>query len=178
MAGETWRIRHPPDTRLRSLDGFFIIGRGMPKAAAAGALRQRYFIWDIAESRRHWRRPIYGSRARCYPGVRLLAAHGGGYLPTYLGRSEHANAVRPEAREMARKPSDYLREMYFDTAVHDSRTLRHLINVVGASQVLLGTDYPFDMGHYMPYELVSPSWDAQERSAVLGGNARRLFGLP
>jgi aminocarboxymuconate-semialdehyde decarboxylase len=114
-------------------------------------------------------------RHRC---VRLLAAHGGGYLPTYLGRSEHANTVRPEARRMARKPSDYLREMYFDTVVHDSLTLRHLMDVVGPSQVLLGTDYPFDMGHYRPHELVAPDWTAQEREAVLGGNARRLFDLP
>lgn len=113
-----------------------------------------------------------------YPGLRLLAAHGGGYLPTYLGRSQHANAVRPEARTMARKPSEYLREMYFDTVVYDSDALRHLIDVVGVSQVLLGTDYPFDMGHYSPHELVAPAWSTMERAAVLGGNARRLFDLP
>ena len=123
-------------------------------------------------------RLIFSGLLDRYPGVRLLAAHGGGYLPTYLGRSEHANAVRPEARTMARKPSDYLREMYFDTVVYDSLALRHLIDIVGPSQVLLGTDYPFDMGHYSPHELVAAEWSAQEREAVLGGNARRLFGLP
>ncbi|WP_353506377.1 amidohydrolase family protein [Variovorax davisae] len=112
-----------------------------------------------------------------HPGLRLLAAHGGGYLPTYLGRSQHANAVRPEAQTMARKPSEYLREMYIDTIVYDSDALRHLIDVVGVSQVLLGTDYPFDMGHYAPHELVAPAWRTAERAAVLGGNARRLFHL-
>lgn len=123
-------------------------------------------------------RLIFSGLLDRHQGVRLLAAHGGGYLPTYLGRSEHANAVRPEARLMARKPSEYLREIYFDTVVHDSLSLRHLIDIVGVSQVLLGTDYPFDMGHYRPHELVSPVWTAHEREAVLGGNARRLFDLP
>ena len=122
-------------------------------------------------------RLIFSGLLDRHRGVRLLAAHGGGYLPTYLGRSEHANAVRPEARLMARKPSEYLREIYFDTVVHDSLALRHLIEIVGVSQVLLGTDYPFDMGHYRPQELVSPTWKAHEREAVLGGNARRLFDL-
>lgn len=123
-------------------------------------------------------RLIFSGLLDRHPGVRLLAAHGGGYLPAYLGRSQHANAVRPEAQGMARKPSDYLREMYFDTVVYDSAALRHLIEVVGVSQVLLGTDYPFDMGHYTPHELVAPDWNASERAAVLGGNARRLFDLP
>jgi aminocarboxymuconate-semialdehyde decarboxylase len=112
--------------------------------------------------------------------VRILAAHGGGFLPTYLGRSAHAHGVRPEAQQMRRSPSEYLKEMWFDSVVYEPVALRHLIDIVGASQVLLGTDYPFDMGHYTPHELISriPGATPADGEAILGGNARRLFDLP
>ena len=125
-------------------------------------------------------RLIFSGLLDRHPGVRVLAAHGGGYLPTYLGRSEHANAVRPEAQTMARRPSDYLRDMYFDTVVHDGVALRHLVNIVGLSQVMVGTDYPYDMGHFSPHQLVAamPNSNRAECEAILGGNARKLFRLP
>lgn len=124
-------------------------------------------------------RLIFGGVLDRHPGLRILAAHGGGYLPTCLGRSTHARAVRPEAATMARAPRDYLREMFFDTVVHEPMALRHLIEVVGASQVLMGTDYPFDMGHDAPHALMAaiPGVTDVEQAALLGGNARRLFGI-
>ena len=112
--------------------------------------------------------------------VRILAAHGGGYLPFYLGRSEHAHAVRPEARGMAQAPHAYLRRLWFDSVVYQPQALRTLIDGVGLSQVVLGTDYPFDMGSYAPAELVAavPGLDLQGQAAILGGNARVLLDLP
>lgn len=124
-------------------------------------------------------RLIHGGVLDRNPGVRILAAHGGGYLPTYLGRTTHAHAVRPEAQTMQRKPIEYLREMFFDTLVYEPIALRHLMDIVGDTQVMVGTDYPYDMGHYEPHALVGaiPGTTQAQRDAVLGGNAARLFKL-
>ncbi|MDW8809630.1 amidohydrolase family protein [Streptomyces scabiei] len=82
-----------------------------------------------------------------HPRLKLIAAHGGGYLPTHIGRSDHAWSVRPDAQTgCAHPPSSYLRRIWFDSLVHDPRTLRELIHTVGADRVLLGSDFPFDMG--------------------------------
>lgn len=81
-----------------------------------------------------------------HPDLILVAAHGGGYLPTSIGRSDHAWVVRPEARHCAHPPSTYLQRIWFDSLTHDSGQLRELIRVAGADRVLLGSDFPFDMG--------------------------------
>jgi len=124
-------------------------------------------------------RLIFSGTLDRYPGLRLLAAHGGGYLPMYSGRSDHAFKVRPEAAKTVRRPSEYLREIHFDSLVYEPGALRQLIDNVGASQVLLGTDYPYDMGHDEPQELLRllPGAQEAEQAAVLGQNARRLFNL-
>lgn len=114
-----------------------------------------------------------------HPGLRVVAAHGGGYLPTYLGRSDHAWQVRPEARECAEPPSSYLRRLWFDSLVHSPDALRALTGVVGADRVLMGSDYPFDMGVTDPVERVRAAGlgDA-DTDLVLGGNAAELNLLP
>jgi aminocarboxymuconate-semialdehyde decarboxylase len=115
-----------------------------------------------------------------HPGLKVVAAHGGGYLPSYCGRSNHGHVVRPEARAAAPQvPLHYLRKIWFDTLVYEPEALRHLVNVVGASQVLLGTDYPFDMGHYEPHQLLARTADLTESqsAAILGKNAAALLGI-
>jgi aminocarboxymuconate-semialdehyde decarboxylase len=122
---------------------------------------------------------IFGGVLDRHTGVKLVAAHGGGYLPAYFGRSQHAHRVRPEAQGMQHAPRDYLRRIWFDTLVHEPEILRHLIDVVGASQLVVGTDYPFDMGHYDPQSLVDavPGLPRAEADAILGLNAAALLGL-
>jgi aminocarboxymuconate-semialdehyde decarboxylase len=122
---------------------------------------------------------IFGGVLDRFPSLKVCAAHGGGYLPMHIGRSDHAYSTRPDAHTMRQVPSSYLRRIWFDSLVYSSAALRRLIDQVGVSQVVVGTDYPFDMGHYDVHALVggTPGLDAAELDAVLGGNAARLLQL-
>ena len=122
---------------------------------------------------------IFGGTLDRYPGVKILAAHGGGYAASYIGRSDHAWHARPDARGCRRAPSSYLRQIYFDSIVYRPEQLRHLIAEVGASQVMVGTDYPYDMAHYDMHGLLAavPGLSEEQRAAILGGNAARLLDL-
>lgn len=114
-----------------------------------------------------------------HPGLLLCAAHGGGYLPFYVGRSDHAYHVRPECRTTARPPSEYLCALHYDCLVYSPLALRHLIDAVGAERVVVGTDYPFDMGLSDPLALLeqTPGLSPRERRAIARDNAARLLGL-
>jgi aminocarboxymuconate-semialdehyde decarboxylase len=118
-----------------------------------------------------------GTLDRC-DKVKIVAVHGGGYLPTYIGRADHGYAVRPEARLCRHAPREYLKRIWFDTIVYDPMALRHLIDRVGISQVVVGTDYPFDMGHYSPHELIDAvaGLSQDDRDAIFSGNALALIG--
>ncbi|HWJ35571.1 MAG TPA: amidohydrolase family protein [Steroidobacteraceae bacterium] len=120
---------------------------------------------------------IFGGVLDRYPNLKICAAHGGGYLPTYIGRADHAFHTRPDARTMSQPPSAYLRRMWFDTLVYSPEALRKLIDQVGAGQVVVGTDYPFDMGHYDIHAVIgnTPGLSHAEREAILGGNAAALL---
>ena len=122
---------------------------------------------------------IFGGVLDRHPAVKIVAAHGGGYLPAYLGRSDHAFKVRPEAGNIQKKPSEYLKQIYFDSLVYSPEQLRALIAQVGASQIVVGTDYAFDMGDYDVHELIESLADLREdeREKILGGNAQRMLGL-
>jgi aminocarboxymuconate-semialdehyde decarboxylase len=121
---------------------------------------------------------IFGGTLDRHQGLRLLAAHGGGFLPTYIGRSDHAWAQRPDARDCAQPPSSYLRRIWYDALVYTPQALRHLVEAVGADKVVLGTDYPFDMGVTDPVErAAAANLPAADLTAILSGNAAALFGL-
>jgi aminocarboxymuconate-semialdehyde decarboxylase len=111
-----------------------------------------------------------------HPTLRIIAAHGGGYLPTHIGRSDHAWRVRPEARGCEHPPSTYLRRLWFDSLVHDPETLRTLIAAAGVDRVLLGSDYPFDMGTESPVaDLRASGLDDAVQQAILADNVRHLL---
>ncbi|MEW1825459.1 amidohydrolase family protein [Streptomyces sp. NPDC088196] len=111
-----------------------------------------------------------------FPRLKLVAAHGGGYLPTYIGRSDHAWQVREDARGCLEPPSAYLRRMWFDALVYTPGALRHLVEAVGADRVVLGTDHPFDMGVDDPVaRLDAAGLTPADRAAVAGDNALDLL---
>jgi aminocarboxymuconate-semialdehyde decarboxylase len=112
-----------------------------------------------------------------HPALKVIAAHGGGYLPTHIGRSDHAWRARPDASAgCAHPPSSYLRRLYFDSLVHDPYVLRELIRVAGPDRVLLGSDFPFDMGTDDPLAaLRAAGLTDADFHAVRGGNAAALL---
>ncbi|HEY8590492.1 MAG TPA: amidohydrolase family protein [Naasia sp.] len=113
-----------------------------------------------------------------HPGLRLVAAHGGGYLPTSIGRSDRAWRVRPEAHGCAEPPSAYLRRIWFDTVVHDPAALRRLVETVGEERVLLGSDFPFDMGLDDPVrDIQAAGLPESAVRRILDGNADELIPL-
>lgn len=122
---------------------------------------------------------ILGGVWERHPDFRMVVVHGGGYLPFYAARTDHAWRHRPELRHhIDREPSSYLSSLFFDTNVFDPAMVTQLVERYGADHVLLGTDYPFDMGTTDPLAFLEevPLEDDQ-RELVLGGNAARLFGL-
>ncbi|MGW3408694.1 amidohydrolase family protein [Streptomyces sp. NPDC000888] len=111
-----------------------------------------------------------------FPRLKLVAAHGGGYLPPYIGRSDHAWHVREDARGCVEPPSAYLKRMWFDALVYTPRALRALVEEVGVDRVVLGTDFPFDMGVDDPVaRLDAAGLSPADRAAVAGGNALDLL---
>lgn len=110
-----------------------------------------------------------------FPELKLVAAHGGGYLPQVIGRSDHAWEVRPEARVCEHRPSTYLTRLWFDSLVHSPLELARLTETVGNDRVLLGSDYPFDMGSDHPVdELEKTELGHAQREAILRVNAAEL----
>jgi aminocarboxymuconate-semialdehyde decarboxylase len=115
-----------------------------------------------------------------HPKLKLVLPHGGGYLAHYWARMDHAYQARPDCRgQMKRKPSAYLERCYFDTITFDHGMLAHLVARFGADHVLLGTDYPYDMGVERPLDFIGgvKGLSKAEAAAIEGGNAARLLKI-
>ena len=107
-----------------------------------------------------------------HPGARILLAHGGGALPALRGRLAHEAEMHSTGVDVTAA----IRRFYVDTVVHDVEVLRGLVELFGADHVLLGSDYPFDMGVERPAEVVRAlQLPVDEEGAILGGNAERLL---
>jgi len=115
-----------------------------------------------------------------FPGLKVLAAHGGGYLPSYAMRGDHACFVSPQncnpAITLKKKPSEYVNQLYFDAMVFSGEGLRHLVAQVGASQLMLGTDHPIPWEVRPVDHVMGTPISEEDKMAILGGNAAKLFG--
>ena len=117
-----------------------------------------------------------------FPRLKLCAAHGGGYLPSYADRSDHGCLTFPDACKpfapLKKKPTEYLRQLYFDSLVFTPEALRHLVAQCGVSQIMIGTDFPYPWtATAVDHIMETPSLSAAEREAILGGNAAKLLRI-
>jgi len=124
-------------------------------------------------------RLIFDGTLDKFPGLRICCAHGGGYLPSYLGRSDVACKVRPRARcANERTPSEYFkRELLVDTMVFSDEGLRHLVAEMGVSQIVYGTDNPLDWPPTLDLVLNASFLSSAEKEAILGGNLMKLLRI-
>ena len=118
---------------------------------------------------------VFGGVLDKLPKLRLCLAHGGGYATFAIGRYDHGHRVRPEAEHLQRPPSDYLRRFDVDALVHSHQAARYLVDVMGVEQVVMGSDFPADMGPVDPVGEIeaNPLLDETEKAAILGGNLAR-----
>src|SRR6202140_2955992 len=123
---------------------------------------------------------IFEGTLDAYPGLKICAAHAGGYLPSYAGRSDQGCVTFPArcTKTLNKKPTEYLRQLYYDSMVFTPEGLRHLVAEVGASQIVLGTDYPFPWTKTaVDHILTTPGLSDAERVAILGETAEKLLAI-
>jgi aminocarboxymuconate-semialdehyde decarboxylase len=127
---------------------------------------------------------IFGGSLDRFPHLKIIAAHGGGFLPSYAGRMDFGCLTRPDRcaggsfGPIKKKPSEYLKQMYYDTMVFTPEGLRHLAAEAGASQLVIGTDYPYPWTKTaVDHVLTTPGLSDADKTAILQGNAARLLGI-
>jgi aminocarboxymuconate-semialdehyde decarboxylase len=117
-----------------------------------------------------------------FPGLKVIAAHGGGYLPSYADRSDYACLVGPNGCStdvaLKKKPTDYLKQIYFDSLIFSPEAIRHLVAQVGAGQIVLGSDYPYPWQlHPVDHIFASATLSDEEKLDILGRTAARLLNV-
>ena len=119
-----------------------------------------------------------------YPGLKICGAHGGGFLPSYAGRFDLGCIVRPDLctggahGPIKKTPTNYLKQLYYDTMVFTPEGLRHLVAEVGADRLMIGTDYPYPWtSTCVEHVLATPGLSDADRIAMLGGTAAGLLGV-
>jgi aminocarboxymuconate-semialdehyde decarboxylase len=120
---------------------------------------------------------VFGGVLERHPDLKVCLSHGGGFLPYQAGRFRHGYDVRPEAKvNLEAPPEQSIARLFYDTILHSKPTLEFLISSAGAGHVLLGSDYPFDMGNLDCVARVEAlAIPAPERDLIVGGYAERLL---
>ena len=158
---------HPTDSVYLLRQG------GLPARAGQGniignPLETTFFLSNL----------IFDGTLDRFPTLKICAAHGGGYLPSYLGRTEVACARSNANCVNTRQPSDYMRDQILaDSMVFSAEALRHLVAEMGASQIVYGSDQPFPWPDTMDLIVEADFLSDEEKVAILGGNLQRLLGI-
>jgi aminocarboxymuconate-semialdehyde decarboxylase len=156
--------------------GFDDLGKRLDGAGALG--NNIGFLLDTTIALSHL---IFEGVLDRFPGVKIIGAHGGGFLAADIGRFDNCNTLQAPCQRMKRKPSEYLRgpQLYFDSLVYSPQNLRNVVTAAGASQVVIGTDFGFPIASTTPVDTVlqTPGLSVDEQRMILGGNAERLLKL-
>ncbi|MGA8758313.1 MAG: amidohydrolase family protein [Stellaceae bacterium] len=162
----------------------FIHPQGTPEIAATGRLKGNGVLENVIgnplETTIALSHLIFEGTLDAYPGLKICAAHAGGYLPSYAARSDQGCVTFPArcTRTLKKKPTEYLKDLYYDSMVFTSEGLRHLIAEVGVSQIVMGTDYPFPWTKVaVDHILNTPNLNDEDRVAMLGGTAAKLLQI-
>lgn len=153
-----------------------------PDQVLPGRPQSRYvlsnFVGNAAETTIAAAHLVFGGVMERHPDLRVCLVHGGGYAPYQAARMDHGFAAEPRLtdRRITLEPSAYLRRFYFDTVTHSPEVTRFLLDFAGTDHVVLGTDYPFEMGETDPVGLVAgvPGLDEEGRRRILEDNLARL----
>ena len=121
---------------------------------------------------------IFGGILERLPSLRVFCAHGGGNVPFNRGRWQFGWQEIPECQSIQQSPGTYIDRVFYDTITHYPPSLRLIIDTIGADRVVVGTDYPFDIGDFHPLDTVAAvaNGDDRVRDQILGGNAAALIG--
>lgn len=155
-----------------------------PMRPLEGIDLSRYFMENMiarpAESTIALAGLIFSGVFERFPRLKVCVVHGGGFAPFQIGRMDAGYAQKPNltGKHITRPPSDYLNRIYVDTVLHHPAALRYVVELMGADRVMLGTDYPFEMGSLDPVDFVrSGGFDDDTTEAILGSTAEALIGL-
>jgi aminocarboxymuconate-semialdehyde decarboxylase len=176
---------HPFWAKAEQLDVLiFIHPQGSAELNASGRLKGNGVLENVIgnplETTIALSHLIFEGTLDAYPGLKICAAHAGGYLPSYAARSDQGCLTFPQrcSKTLKKKPTEYLSQLYYDSMVFTPEGLRHLIAEVGASQIVLGTDYPFPWTKTaVDHILDTPGLSDAERAAILGETAEKLLAI-
>ena len=162
----------------------FIHPQGSPELAASGRLKGNGVLANVIgnplETTIALSHLIFEGTLDAYPGLKICGAHGGGYLPSYAARSDKGCLTFATrcTHTLKKNPTEYLKDLYYDSLVFTSEGLRHLIAEVGVTQIVMGTDYPFPWTKVaVDHILNTPGLGDADRVAMLGGTAAKLLGI-
>lgn len=123
---------------------------------------------------------IFGGVLERFPGLKLVFSHAGGFIPYIRGRIDRGFQVRPECQgTITRAPSEYMKLLYYDSVAHYGPALAYLVKTLGPGQVVLGSDYPFDMGDLEPLSTVDrlEGLSPAEKQAIAWDNGASILKL-
>jgi aminocarboxymuconate-semialdehyde decarboxylase len=123
---------------------------------------------------------VFGGVLERFKKLTFCWCHGGGFWPYQIGRFDHGYEVRPEPKANIKvPPSSYAKQMYYDTITHSEAALSYLVSTMGRSNILFGTDFPWDMGDYDTIPMIQglKGVNTRDRARILGETSAKLFNI-